>query len=146
MRELCVGAAQDRRQGDLVVAHPLDLGRVALGGDGSPVGRRRARAAVRRGAHEGTSGDGRAQRQATEDLREAYPEIVGLGHEPTFTGTRDGILQTSAEPIAPTGRRVAVDYIQVLCLRDGRHTAFHLSFDRLAMLEQLGLVPAAVAD
>jgi hypothetical protein len=26
---------------------------------------------------------------------------------------------------------------------DGKHVSFHLMFDRLAMLEQLGLVPAA---
>jgi ketosteroid isomerase-like protein len=44
--------------------------------------------------------------------------------------------------IPPTGRAVAVDYIQVLRFRDGKHTSFNLMFDRLLMLEQLGLVPA----
>jgi ketosteroid isomerase-like protein len=41
--------------------------------------------------------------------------------------------------IPPTGRPVRVDYIQVLRIRDGRHISFHLMFDRLLMLEQLGL-------
>ena len=52
-----------------------------------------------------------------------------------FTGTHEGPL--GAAP--PTGRRVSVDYIQVLRIRDGKHVSFALMFDRLAMLEQLGL-------
>jgi ketosteroid isomerase-like protein len=43
---------------------------------------------------------------------------------------------------SPTGRPVALDYIQVLRFRDGKHASFHLMFDRLLMLEQLGLMPA----
>jgi hypothetical protein len=43
--------------------------------------------------------------------------------------------------VPPTGRSVSVDYTQVLRFRDGRHVAFHLMFDRLLMLEQLGLLP-----
>jgi ketosteroid isomerase-like protein len=40
------------------------------------------------------------------------------------------------------GRAVSGEYIQVLRFRDGRHASFNLLFDRLSMLEQLGLVPA----
>jgi hypothetical protein len=35
-----------------------------------------------------------------------------------------------------------VDYIQVLRFRDGKHTSFNLIFDRLLMLDHLGLFPA----
>jgi ketosteroid isomerase-like protein len=66
--------------------------------------------------------------------------------EGTFTGTHDGTLHTPAGDIPPTGRSVEVDYIQVLRFRDGKHVAFNLMFDRLLMLEQLGLVPPPVAD
>ena len=65
--------------------------------------------------------------------------------EGTFTGTQNGILRSPMGDIAPTGRRVEVDYIHVLRFRDGKHVAFNLVFDRLAMLEQLGLVPAPAA-
>ena len=65
--------------------------------------------------------------------------------EGTFTGTHDGTLDTPAGAVPPTGRPVSVDYIQVLRFREGRHVSFHLMFDRLAMLEQLGLVPAPAA-
>jgi ketosteroid isomerase-like protein len=64
--------------------------------------------------------------------------------EGTFTGTHDGVLSTPTGDIAPTGRSVSVDYLQVLRFRDGKHVSFNLMFDRLSMLEQLGLVPAPV--
>ena len=62
--------------------------------------------------------------------------------EGTFTGTHNGVLRGSTGDVPPTGRFVKVDYIQVLRFRDGKHLSFNLMFDRLAMLEQLGLVPA----
>jgi ketosteroid isomerase-like protein len=65
--------------------------------------------------------------------------------EGTFTGTHHGILHSPAGDIPPTGRPVAVDYIHVLRYRDGQHISFNLMFDRLLMLEQLGLVPAPAA-
>ena len=61
--------------------------------------------------------------------------------EGTFTGTHDGVLRSPMGDIPPTGRPVRVDYIQVLRFRDGKHASFHLMFDRLLMVEQLGLVP-----
>jgi ketosteroid isomerase-like protein len=62
--------------------------------------------------------------------------------EGTFTGTHDGVLRSPTGEVPPTGRPVSVDYIQVLRFRDGKHCSFNLVFDRLLMLEQLGLVPA----
>jgi ketosteroid isomerase-like protein len=62
--------------------------------------------------------------------------------EGTFSGAQNGVLRNPMGDIPPTGRAVAVAYIQVLRFRDGKHTSFNLMFDRLLMLEQLGLVPA----
>ena len=62
--------------------------------------------------------------------------------EGTFTGTHNGVLHSPMGDVPPTGRSVKVDYIQVLRFRDGKHLGFNLMFDRLMMLEQLGLVPA----
>jgi ketosteroid isomerase-like protein len=62
--------------------------------------------------------------------------------EGTFTGTHHGVLRTPAGDVPPTGRAVSVDYIHVLRFRDGKHASFNLLFDRLVMLEQLGLTPA----
>jgi ketosteroid isomerase-like protein len=44
--------------------------------------------------------------------------------------------------VPPTGRPVRIAYIQVLRFRGGKHVSFNLMFDRLSMLEQLGLIPA----
>jgi ketosteroid isomerase-like protein len=62
--------------------------------------------------------------------------------EGTFTGTHDGVLHNPAGDIPPTGRSASLDYIQVLRFREGKHVSFNLMFDRLLMLEQLGLIPA----
>jgi ketosteroid isomerase-like protein len=61
--------------------------------------------------------------------------------EGTFSGTQNGVLRGPTGDIPPTGRLVEVDYIQVLRFRDGKHISFNLMFDRLMMLEHLGLVP-----
>ncbi len=65
--------------------------------------------------------------------------------EGTFTGVHDGVLHSPAGDFQPTGRPVSLDYIQVLRFRDGKHVSFNLMFDRLSMLEQLGLIPAPTA-
>ena len=62
--------------------------------------------------------------------------------EGTFTGTHDGALHSPAGDIPPTGRPVAIDYVQVLRIRGGKHVSFNLMYDRFLMLEQLGLLPA----
>jgi hypothetical protein len=51
----------------------------------------------------------------------------------TFTGTHTGG--------APTGRAVALDYIGVMRFRGRKQVSLKLVFDRLLMLEQLGLIP-----
>ena len=61
--------------------------------------------------------------------------------EGTFIGTHNGVLHGPMGDVPPTGRSVRVRYIQVLRFQDGKHVSFNLMFDRLSMLEQLGLVP-----
>jgi hypothetical protein len=61
--------------------------------------------------------------------------------EGKFMGTHNGVLHGPMGDVPPTRRSVEVDYIQVLRFRDGKHVSFNLMFDRLMMLEQLGLIP-----
>jgi hypothetical protein len=68
--------------------------------------------------------------------------VIEIG---TFCGTHDGDLPTPSRDLPPTGRAVSVPYIHTLRYRDGLHVSFNLLFDRLLMLEQLGLVPAPAA-
>ena len=51
--------------------------------------------------------------------------------EGTFRGRHDGV--------AHTGRSVCIDYVRVARIRRGKHVSVDLMFDRLLMLEQLGL-------
>ena len=83
---------------------------------------------------------------------DAHVDVHGLHvvddvavEEGTFTGTHDGVLHSPTGDVPPTGRPVRIGYIQVLRFRDGKHVSFKLMFDRLSMLEQLGLVPAPAA-
>jgi predicted ester cyclase len=86
-----------------------------------------------------------------EAFPDAHVEVHGahvvddiVVEEGTFTGTHQGVLPGPAGDIAPTGRSVSVDYIHVLRIREGKHVWFDLMFDRLLMLEQLGLMAAPV--
>ena len=62
--------------------------------------------------------------------------------EGVFTGTHRNTLHGPGGDIPPTGRKVRIDYIQVIRYRGELTSAFNLVFDRLEMLEQLGLAPS----
>ena len=83
---------------------------------------------------------------------DAHVEVHGVHiidqlvvEEGTFTGSHNGVLHGPMSDVPPTGRSVRLDYIQVLHFRNGKHVSFNLMFDRLLMLEQLGLIPAPTA-
>ena len=63
----------------------------------------------------------------------------------TFSGTHNGVFHTPDGDIPPTGRPVKAPYVNVIDFRDGRFVRGNLMFDRLALLEQLGLVPQPAA-
>lgn len=72
-------------------------------------------------------------------VHEAGDVIVEEG---IFTGTQNGVFHTPAGDVPPTGRKVHGEYVQVITFRNGRCIAANLMFDRLQLLEQLGLIPA----
>ena len=65
--------------------------------------------------------------------------------EGTFSGTHKDVLKSPSGDIPATGRTVELDYIQVIRFRENKHASFNLSFDRLLLLEQLGLMKASPA-
>ena len=62
-----------------------------------------------------------------------------------FSGTHSGAFHTPDGDVPPTGRSVSAEYVNLLSYRDGRFTAGDLLYDRLTLLEQLGLVPQPAA-
>jgi ketosteroid isomerase-like protein len=76
---------------------------------------------------------------AVQDVHYAGDTFIEEG---TFTGTQDGLFHTPMGDIQPTHRPVRGEYISVTRVRDDRIASQHLLFDRLQLIEQLGLVPS----
>ena len=105
------------------------------------------------------SGTGRSTRGADAYValcrgwKAAFPDAAGALHravasgdtvaqEVTWEGTQAGPLPTPSGTLPASGRRIAVPATLWLTLRDGRATAIHHHLDLLAMLQQLGAIPA----
>lgn len=65
-------------------------------------------------------------------------------HEGRFTGTHTGTLRSPAGDIAPTNRAVDAAFSGVYEFDEGKITSFHLYFDQMDLVTQLGLAPGAV--
>ena len=62
--------------------------------------------------------------------------------EGIFTGTHTGVFPTPMGDIPPTGKRVEGEYVDVFEFAGDKLVSDRLTFDRMQMMEQLGLVPA----
>jgi heme-degrading monooxygenase HmoA/predicted ester cyclase len=63
----------------------------------------------------------------------------GGAHEGRFVGTHSGTLRGPAGEIAATGRTVDAPFTGVYEFEEGKITSFHLYFDQVELLTQLGL-------
>lgn len=59
----------------------------------------------------------------------------------TFKGTHTGVFKTPMGDIEPTNKRLEGRYIQIMHFDGEKVTEEHLLFDRMELMEQLGLVP-----
>ncbi len=62
--------------------------------------------------------------------------------ESVFEGTHTGPLRPPGAEIAATGKSVALPFVNMNTVREGRFTSFRLYFDQLELLSQLGLAPS----
>jgi predicted ester cyclase len=85
----------------------------------------------------------RAMREGIPDLHYQILDMVVAQDKVAVylrvTGTHDGVLFG----MAPTGRRIDVRQMQIEYLRDGRICQHWRVTDELALMRQLGVVPAA---
>jgi steroid delta-isomerase-like uncharacterized protein len=79
------------------------------------------------------------------DVHDVVITDDAVAEEGTFSGTHTGVFHTPMGDIPPTGRAVNAQYVQLLRFRDGTFFSANLMFDRMELLEQLGLVPAPAA-
>ena len=105
----------------------------------------------------GISGSGRDLRDLLFSMwTEAFPDnrikASRIGEdgdygilEAVFEGTHTGTLNAPAGAIPPTQKRVSIPFVTTSSIRDGRYKAFHLYFDQVELMTQLGLMPTPVA-
>ncbi len=65
--------------------------------------------------------------------------------EGIFEGTQDGVFRTPMGDVQPTHRQVHGAYVNIVSIRNGKAVSQRLIFDRIQLLEQLGLVPSPAA-
>ena len=61
--------------------------------------------------------------------------------ESIIHGTHAGVFHTPMGDVPPTGKTVTGEYTGIFEFRDGKVVSQRLMFDRLNLLEQLGLLP-----
>ena len=105
----------------------------------------------------GMTARGRDQiRQFTQGWFQGFPDAkleainvittdTHVVEEGVFIGTHTGVFPTPQGDIPPTGRAVRGPYMDIFEIRDGKVISDHLSFDRMELMEQLGLVPQPAA-
>jgi steroid delta-isomerase-like uncharacterized protein len=84
---------------------------------------------------------------AFTDLRVDVIDVVEHGDtlagEVLMTGTHTAPMVTPNGTIPATGKTITLEVCDFARFRDGRVVSFHSYFDQLAILAQLGLLPAA---
>ena len=91
-----------------------------------------------------------AWRHAFPDLLHSVEDLLVDGDRVVanvpLTGTHTGVLTLGAEPIQPTGRSIHVREILICRIASGKIVEMWGTFDRLAVLEQLGAIPIAAPE
>jgi len=93
-----------------------------------------------------------AMRQFVEGFRRAFPDVQhsvesvytsgdSVIVELTFAGTHSGPFRTPSGEIPPTGKSIRIRQAQVVEMKSGKAISIRAYFDRMQMMEQLGLVP-----
>ena len=87
-----------------------------------------------------------AFRAAMPDARIEGKTFVEQGEtvavEGIYSGTHTGPLASPQGAIPPTGKHLALPYLELFRIRGGKITEHRVYYDQMAFLGQLGLLPA----
>jgi predicted ester cyclase len=75
------------------------------------------------------------------DGRHDHETVVALGDHVALTGTFRGTHRGTFQGIAPTGRAVALSYVSLVRVIDGRPVEVWADFDSAGLLARLGALP-----
>ena len=84
-------------------------------------------------------------RQAFPDVHATYSDVIQVGDRAAWRSTLTGTHLGDLPGIPATGKRVELYALDMGTARDGRAVEHWTVMDRLALLEQLGVVPPAGA-
>lgn len=84
----------------------------------------------------------RQWRQAFPDVHSTYSDVIQDGDRAAWRSTMTGTHLGDLPGIPATGKRVSLESIDMGTARDGRAYEHWAAMDRLALLEQLGVIPA----
>lgn len=90
-----------------------------------------------------------APKQLTAMLRSAFPDfkatindLIAEGDKVVIHMTWNGIQQGEFMSIPPTGKCISVGVFDILCIAGGEIVEHWGLMDRMAMMQQLGVIPA----
>jgi steroid delta-isomerase-like uncharacterized protein len=99
-------------------------------------------------APHGIPADGKGGRMWLSTFADAYPdseftidEMIGEGDRVVTKKTLRGTHTGEFGGIPATGRRVTLQYVDIMRVRDGRILEHWVSMDQLSWLQQLGVMP-----
>lgn len=61
--------------------------------------------------------------------------------EGSYTGTHTGKLAGPGIEVPPTGRSIQVPFVALFGARDGKMSLYHVYWDQMGFMAQLGLIP-----
>jgi len=95
----------------------------------------------RAGGVEGEKNNVKMYRSVFPDLWFSIEDMIASGDQVVVCHTAHGTHRGDLMKIPPTGKEVAVTGISVLRIQDGKIIELRINWDKMGMLEQLGLAP-----
>jgi len=81
-------------------------------------------------------------RSAFPDLKATIEHLIAEGDEVVFHMTWTGTHEGEFMGIPPTGKRISINVIDILGIAEGKFVEHWGVMDSMAMMQQLGVVPA----
>jgi predicted ester cyclase len=78
---------------------------------------------------------------AFPDCRFTVDDMIAEGDQVVTKKTFTGTHEAEFAGIPPTGKRVTLQFVDIMRVRDGRIVEHWLSMDQLSFMQQLGVIP-----